>query len=86
MRERVLRAVVPACAISALLGAVLLRAQAPAPADAEFLRRGYDTYRAMAQASPSRGVPWHYLGPTNISGRATDVAVDVTPSTRRIYV
>ena len=29
----------------------------------------------MAQSSPSRGVPWQYLGPTNVSGRATDVAV-----------
>jgi photosystem II stability/assembly factor-like uncharacterized protein len=86
MRKRVIRAAVPACAIAALVGAALLRAQAPARADAEFLRRAYDTYRAMAQASPSRGVPWQNLGPTNISGRATDVAVAGTGSTRRIYV
>ena len=86
MRERVIRAAVPACVIAALLGAALLRAQAPARADAEFLRRAYDTYRTMAQASPSRGVPWQYLGPTNISGRATDIAVADSESTRRIYV
>jgi photosystem II stability/assembly factor-like uncharacterized protein len=63
-----------------------LRAQAPPRADAEFLRDAYDTYGSMAQASPSRDVRWQPLGPTNISGRATDVAVADTPSARRIYV
>ena len=46
-----------------------LRAQqAPAQADAEYLRKAYDTYRSMTQSSPYKGVPWQYLGPTNISG------------------
>jgi photosystem II stability/assembly factor-like uncharacterized protein len=54
-------------------------------ADAEFLRRAYERYRSMAQTSPTRGVPWQYLGPTNISGRATDIAVAGTGQTRRIY-
>ena len=62
-----------------------LRAQAPEAADAEFVRRAYERYRAMAQSSPSRAVRWQYLGPTNISGRATDVAVADTPQGRRIY-
>jgi photosystem II stability/assembly factor-like uncharacterized protein len=61
-------------------------AQQGAGADAEFLRRGYDAYRAMVQASPYRGIPWQYLGPTNISGRATDVAVADRNGARRIYV
>ena len=45
----------------------------------------YDTYRAMAQSSPYRARPWQYLGPTNISGRATDVAVADRGGARRIY-
>ena len=62
-------------------------AQAPAGrADAEYLRRAYGTYRAMAQASPYRAVPWQHLGPANISGRATDVAVADRAGSRRIYV
>src|SRR5688572_19979797 len=59
-------------AVVAALAFVLpvLRPQ-PAPhADAEFLRKGYDTYRVMLQSSPYRTVPWQYLGPTNVSGRA----------------
>ncbi|HJR59258.1 MAG TPA: hypothetical protein VJ813_07670 [Vicinamibacterales bacterium] len=62
-----------------------LGAQAPAKADAEFLRKAYETYRSMAQSSQYRQVPWQYLGPTNISGRATDIAVADRPSGRRIY-
>jgi photosystem II stability/assembly factor-like uncharacterized protein len=72
--------------VATALGAMLLRAQVPPRADAEFLRTAYETYRAMAQSSPSRGVPWQNLGPTNISGRATDVAVADTATSRRIYV
>ena len=63
-------------------------AQAPAPAvkaDAEFSRRAYDTYRTMVQSSPYRNLAWQYLGPTNISGRATDIAVADSNGTRRIY-
>jgi photosystem II stability/assembly factor-like uncharacterized protein len=60
-------------------------AQSAAPADAEYLRKAYDTYRSMAQSSPHAGVPWQYLGPTNISGRATDVEVADRGTARRIY-
>jgi photosystem II stability/assembly factor-like uncharacterized protein len=63
-----------------------LEAQRPSGADAERLRKAYDAYRAMAQASPYRSVRWQYLGPTNISGRATDVAVADRAGSRRIYV
>ncbi len=67
--------------------AVVFAAQAPAQrADAEYLRRAYDAYRTMAQQSPYRSLPWQYLGPTNISGRATDVAVADRAGARRIYV
>lgn len=62
-----------------------MRAQAPAKGDAEYLRRTYDTYRSMVQSSPYRASSWMYLGPTNVSGRATDVAVADKSGQRRIY-
>ena len=60
-------------------------AQGPVRADGEFLRRAYDTYTSMRQASPYRALTWSYLGPTNISGRATDIAVADRAGQRRIY-
>jgi photosystem II stability/assembly factor-like uncharacterized protein len=75
--------------IAVAAGATLaagLGAQAPARADADYLRKAYATYRTMRDASPSRAVPWQYLGPTNISGRATDIAVAERTAGRRIYV
>lgn len=75
-----------AAAVAAAVTSLGVRAQAPAKADAEYLRKAYDTYRTMVQASPYKAVPWQYIGPTNISGRATDIAVADRPSGRRIYV
>jgi photosystem II stability/assembly factor-like uncharacterized protein len=72
--------------LSAAASLALTMVQGPAPRDAEFLLRAYETYRAMAQTSPYRSIPWQYLGPTNISGRATDVAVAQRGPARRIYV
>ena len=73
------------------LAVLTLRAQAPVKADAEFLRKAYDTYTSMRQASPYRGDELDRIsGPTNISGRVTDIAVAdstasaaSTPPTRR---
>jgi photosystem II stability/assembly factor-like uncharacterized protein len=62
-----------------------LAAQAPARSDAESLRRAYDTYQSMRQSSPFRTTSWQYVGPKNISGRATDVAVAERKEGRRIY-
>lgn len=62
-----------------------LRAQAPAGSDAEYLRKAYESYRTMREASPYRSAAWQYLGPTNISGRATDIAVADRAGARRIY-
>ena len=84
---------VPSCTfalLSVLSGVVAfvatdLRAQQAPKADAEYLRSAYNTYRAMTQASPYRAIPWQPLGPTNISGRATDVAVSEKGGARRIY-
>src|ERR1051325_11931747 len=73
--------------VSRLFGAptLLTRAQ-PARADAEFLRKAYDTYRGMAAASPYRSIAWTFIGPTNISGRSTDNAVPEENGRRRMYV
>jgi hypothetical protein len=71
------------CAVALLV--TVPRAQQAQKADAEYLRRGYDAYRAMMQSSPYRAAAWQWLGPTNISGRATDVAVAERNGARRIY-
>ncbi|MGE5835579.1 MAG: WD40/YVTN/BNR-like repeat-containing protein [Acidobacteriota bacterium] len=62
-----------------------LRAQQAARADAEVLRKGYDTYRSMRDASPYKSASWMYVGPTNVSGRSTDTAVADKNGQRRIY-
>jgi photosystem II stability/assembly factor-like uncharacterized protein len=72
--------------VLAVAATAFLQAQAQAPADAEFLRKGFESYRSMAQSSPYREIPWQHLGPTNISGRATSLAVAETGVGRRIYV
>lgn len=53
-----------------------------APLDAQSVRmsaterlEAFETHRAMTDASLFRTLPWQHLGPTNISGRVTDVAV-----------
>ena len=74
-------------AVAALLAfvAATTGAQAPQRADAEYLRTAYDTYRKMESGSPYASINWQYLGPTNISGRATDIAVADREGSRRIY-
>lgn len=73
-------------ALIALSLTVAPLAQAPAPPrNAEFLLRAYDSYQSMARSSPYRTIPWQYLGPTNISGRTTDIAVADRAGARRIY-
>jgi photosystem II stability/assembly factor-like uncharacterized protein len=54
-------------------------------ADANDLRSAYDNYRALQQSSEYVAVKWQYLGPINLSGRATDIAVAERGSSRRIY-
>ncbi len=53
--------------------------------DADDLRAAYETYRSMQRVSPYAPLHWQPLGPTNISGRATDIAVADRGSSRRIY-
>lgn len=38
----------------------------------------FEAHAAMAEASPFKNHPWQFVGPTNVSGRMTDIAV-VTP-------
>src|SRR4051812_343175 len=87
MGNLLLKRGVTAIAAGALAFAVGTRAasQGSKRADADYLRTAYDTYGAMASSSSYSAIPWQYLGPTNISGRATDIAVADTRSGRRIY-
>jgi photosystem II stability/assembly factor-like uncharacterized protein len=40
--------------------------------------KGFEQHASLAEASPFKSVTWQFLGPKNVSGRCTDVAV-VTP-------
>ncbi len=71
--------------MSAALGAAGLMGQSARRADADYLRAAYDTYRSMQRSSPYSALKWQSLGPTNLSGRATDIAVADRGSSRRIY-
>jgi hypothetical protein len=76
-----------ALAIGVLVAAlgVEVAPQGAKRADADDLRSAYDSVRAMARASPYAAIPWQHIGPSNISGRATDIAVAERGATRRIY-
>ena len=56
--------------------------QPPSPAGAAATAaarlKGFESHQAMALASPFKDLAWQFLGPENVSGRTTDVAV-VTP-------
>jgi photosystem II stability/assembly factor-like uncharacterized protein len=53
----------------------------------ELRLKGFEEYKAMRAASKFKDLKWQFLGPTNISGRVTDVAV-VAPKGKNytIYV
>ena len=53
----------------------------------ELRLKGFEEFTAMQQASKFKDLKWQYLGPTNVSGRVTDVAV-VAPKGKNytIYV
>ena len=72
-----------AFAAAAALVATSLALSAQAPTQP----RNYDQHRQMAAASPFKDVPWQFVGPSNVSGRVTDVDVAIRPGrTRAIYV
>jgi photosystem II stability/assembly factor-like uncharacterized protein len=53
----------------------------------ELRLKGFEDYKAMQAASKFKDLKWQFIGPTNISGRVTDVAV-VAPKGKNytIYV
>ena len=68
-----------------MLGLSPIGAQAPPAGDHTAHLKAWDAHKAMAQSSPYRAMNWSYIGPTNISGRMTDVAVADHGSSRRLY-
>ena len=47
----------------------------------------YQTHRSMAEGSLFKNLSWQHLGPTNISGRSTDIALtEPRGETYTIYV
>jgi photosystem II stability/assembly factor-like uncharacterized protein len=80
----------PATLVTLFAGALLLGlssigAQAPSAGDHTAHLKAWDAHKALAQSSPYRAMNWTYIGPTNISGRTTDVAVADHGSSRRLY-
>ena len=51
----------------------------------ELRLKGFEDYKAMQAASKFKDLKWQFIGPTNISGRVTDVAV-VAPKGRSYTV
>jgi photosystem II stability/assembly factor-like uncharacterized protein len=49
--------------------------------DPELRLKGYEKIMEMKKSSPFKDMKWQFLGPVNVSGRCTDVAV-VTPKGR----
>lgn len=80
-----------AVAIAAFLGAALFTffptvdAQTPPAGDHTAHLKAWDAHKALAQTSPYKAATWSYVGPTNISGRMTDVLAVDHGSARRIY-
>jgi len=46
-----------------------------APTDPAVRLKAFEQHRAMTAASPFKGIAWQFLGPKNVSGRCTDIAV-----------
>jgi photosystem II stability/assembly factor-like uncharacterized protein len=80
-----LHATVVALSAAALWLGLPMGAQAPAAGDHAAHLKAWDTHEAMTQSSPYRAMNWSYLGPTNTSGRTTDVAAADHGSARRLY-
>jgi photosystem II stability/assembly factor-like uncharacterized protein len=86
------RSILAAAALPALAALVLAQ---PRPAKPKVLQstspelrlKGFEEYESMRAASKFKDLKWQFVGPTNVSGRVTDVAV-VAPKGRNytIYV
>jgi len=81
------------CAIALAAGAGLLATLASGPTSAQAPAAptvsrvaAFETHRTMQQASPFKDVKWQFVGPTNIAGRITDIAVaERKAQTRLVY-
>ena len=73
-----------AVAVLATSAPISLDAQ-PRRVDAHALRAAYDTHRPCSNRRRMRALVASRSGPTNISGRATDIAVADRGGSRRIY-
>lgn len=71
--------------LTIVVGSALLALNAQRRGDAEFLKAAYESYLTMQRTSPYTALRWQPLGPTNISGRATDLAIADRDGSRRIY-
>ena len=60
-------------------------AQALPGADHTAHLKAWDAHVSLTASSPYRAMSWSYIGPTNISGRVTDVAVADHGTSRRLY-
>ncbi len=76
MIPRILCSLLPA----ALLACSSAPAQLPVPGEGrtspEARQAAFDHHLEMTEASPWKELRWQFLGPTNVSGRVTDVAVE----------
>ena len=72
-------------AAALLLTFSVVGAQAPSGSDHTAHLKAWDAHNALAASSPYRSMNWSYIGPTNISGRMTDVAVADHGTSRRLY-
>src|SRR5512137_1945266 len=70
--------VAAACFVPALRGQAPPAPAAPVYSDPQVRLKGFEQHQAMEKSSPFKDFKWQFLGPTNISGRVTDVAA-VTP-------
>jgi len=87
MRNRISVGVtlVSLAAATLFLSISTIGAQAPPAGDHTAHLRAWDAHKTLAQSSPYKAMNWSYIGPTNISGRMTDVAVSDHGSSRRLY-
>jgi hypothetical protein len=87
MRNRISVGVtlVSLAAATLFLSISTIGAQAPPAGDHTAHLKAWDAHKTLAQSSPYKAMNWSYIGPTNISGRMTDVAVSDHGSSRRLY-
>ena len=83
--SRLVALVALSAAAVGVLGFSATDAQAPQAGDHTAHLKAWDAHKALAQSSPYKAMNWSYIGPTNISGRMTDVAVSDHGTSRRLY-